>query len=67
MNEAWRYPAVNMVFWPGKEVMACEEHTKGLLAINRAMGGAPLSVRPLSMLGQSGECSNCINEAKNDE
>jgi hypothetical protein len=65
MNQVKRkleYPATNLVFWPGQEVMACRSHTAQLLKLNEVMGGAPLSVRPLADLGESGECSNCVNE-----
>jgi len=64
MSETLKYPAKWMVFWPGQEVMACDKHAEGLQKVNHFMGGAPLSMRPLKLLGQAGECSNCVNEDK---
>ena len=57
------HPAEYVVFWPGQETYACERHRQGLQALNRAMGGAPLSDRPLAE-DDPQECGNCVNEAK---
>ena len=59
-----KYPATHVVFWPGQEVYACDDHTAKLQGLNRVMGGAPLSVRLLADIGEAGECSNCINEGR---
>lgn len=64
MDEPLKYPATWMVFWPGQEVMACDKHADGLQRLNQVMGGAPLSMRPLAQLGETGQCSNCVNENK---
>ena len=61
------HPAEYVVFWPGQEVLACKEHMNQLNALNSAMGGAPLSARNLADIGESGECANCVNEAKKND
>jgi hypothetical protein len=51
------------VYWPGKEVYACEEHAKKLMALGKHMGFA---VSVAVFLGDA-ECTNCANEAKKSE
>lgn len=64
MADEIEFPAKYVVFWPGKEVKACEKHFRDLHGINNAMGGATLASRLLEDIGETGECSNCVNEAK---
>ena len=58
-----KYPATHVVFWPGQEVNACQEHKQQLETLNATMGGGPLSSRPLDEIGFI-ECANCANEAR---
>ncbi len=61
MNETTiEYPAKYIVFWPGQEVYACENHMLQLQELDRVMGGGghvPFRI-------ESGICLNCVNEAK---
>lgn len=64
MKDEIEFPAKYVVFWPGQEVKACEHHYQSLQNLNSVMGGVALSARLLEDIGESGECSNCVNEAK---
>lgn len=54
--------AVNRVHWPGKDTLACEEHTRKLQNLARTMFGAS-SITPLPT-DSTVECTNCVNTAK---
>jgi hypothetical protein len=52
--------AIAIVHWPGKDVLACEDHTNKLLSLAKFMGFA-VSATPC-LPGEV--CTNCENEAK---
>ena len=50
--------ATHIVFWPGKEVPACDEHTQKLRALGAFMG---FGVSAMLCMADR-ECTNCQNE-----
>jgi len=57
------FEAPYVVHWPTGPVECCEKHMKGLMTINKALGGMHIAItnntEPLEK-----QCQNCINESK---
>lgn len=55
--------ATQLVHWPGKSTMACDEHARQAQVVAHHIGLGRLAVNLLST-GSDVECTNCINEKK---
>lgn len=56
------HPASCLVHWPSGPVAACDKHANGLVALAKFMGGHVVATK----LTEPAQCSNCVNEAKQD-
>jgi len=57
-----KYPATYTVHWPTGPVDCCDEHAKGLILIGKHLGSHTVATK----LEKPSECSNCVNEAKDN-
>lgn len=56
-----KYPAINIVHWPGKSTPACEAHTAQFNGLADVMGMPRPTVTPAP---EGSICTNCENEEK---
>lgn len=58
-----KYPAIADVHWSTGPVPCCEIHMQGLINLGNMLGVHVIATK----LTEEKECTNCLNEHKNDE